>query len=319
MFYSYILSVASYLPDRVLNNEYFENSLDTSDEWITQRTGIKSRHVISDVETTSSLAINVARDAINKTALQSGDIDVVIVATSTPENNFPGCGNLVQKALVLKNAFVFDMQVACSGFLFALSVADNFIRVGKAKNVLVIGVDVMSKIVDYSDRNTCILFGDGAGAVILQQTVKKNFGIIDYALKSDGSMSGILYTSGGLSSNTEKTFVRMNGTAVYNCAIISMKSVILEICKKNDKLIDEIDVFVIHQANVRIINALAKQLCVSQDRFIKTVDIHANTSAASIPLALDYAYSNGYIIENNNIIFASVGAGMSWGAILVRT
>ena len=289
---SVIISTGSYLPEKIMTNYDFEKIMETSHQWILERTGIIKRHIAEEHETTSYMATEAAKSALNKIDNKYKDIDVIIVATTTPDKTFPSVAALVQANLNIKNAFAFDIQAVCSGFVYALSLADNLIKTGEAKNILVIGADKMSKIVDWKDRSTCILFADGAGAAIVTaiENDDKEFqdsGIISKELKSDGSLADILYTDGGVSSTQKSGHVIMKGQDVFKHAIEKMISSSLNVIKQANISTDEIKWLIPHQANIRILQSVAKKLNIKEKNVITTVDTHANTSAATIPLAMD--------------------------------
>lgn len=308
---SCFLGVGSYLPkERLSNDEVAAKwSLDTSDEWIYQRTGIKYRHIISKDELTSDMAQCAADNALKDAKIPVENIDLIIVATTTADKIFPSCATIVQAKLGCKNAFAFDVQAACSGFLYAVAVADKFIKSGKIKYALVIGVDAMSKIVDWQDRSTCVLFGDGAGAVVVGSD--SEHGVLSTHLYSDGKVD-ILHTN---SRTGNSGYICMNGQAVFKHGIEKLSDVICETLKQNNLQISDIDWLIPHQANVRIIEAVAKKIGLPLDRTVITVDKHANTSAASIPLALDSEKSK--IKAKDLVLLASIGAGMTWASILL--
>lgn len=309
---SYIRSTGSYLPNKCLTNDDLSKTMETSDEWIFKRTGIKERHIADKSEMTSDLAFNAAKVALNRANISVEEIDLIICATVTPDLTFPSTATIVQQKLNASKAFAFDMSAACSGFVYALATADNFIKNGQIKNALVIGAEVFSRILDWNDRSTCVLFGDGAGAVVLSRTENKEKGIIKTELGSDGSLVNILKTNGGTGLNQISGYVEMDGKAVFKFAT----SKLLEITKR---FMEEykIDYVLPHQANIRIIDYLMNNLQMTEEQFIVTIKHHANTSAASIPLALDTYISNGHNFENKNIFLTSIGAGITWGGILI--
>jgi len=314
---SKIISTGSYLPQKIVTNSELAKSVETSDEWITERTGIKQRHIAAEGELTSDIAANAALRALEKSGLKVEEIDMIILATTTPDLTFPATATKVQAILNAKNAFAFDMQAVCSGFVFALATADNFIKSGQVKNALVIGADILSRIVDWKDRNTCVLFGDGAGAVILQATNEENCGIIAASLSSDGSLTDLLKTSGGTS--TQKSgFIEMSGKEVFKHAVEKMSKSVLTSLKKAGLTIKDIDLLVPHQANLRILNAVAERLELPKEKCIITVENHANTSAASIPLALDFANSHNKIKKGDIVVLEALGGGLTWGSIVLR-
>lgn len=318
MISSVIIGTGGYLPEKILTNSDIEKIVDTSDEWITSRTGIKQRHIAAENEKTSDMAIMAARTALKKAAINASDIDLVIVATTTPDNTFPSTAVIVQSSLSLKNAAAFDVQAVCSGFIYALSIADSFIKTGQAKNVLVIGAEKMSCILDWTDRNTCVLFGDGAGAVILQASDDKNRGVIYSKLHADGSYKDILHTNGGASSTGTVGKVHMQGQEVFKHAVSKMSESVKESLLYNSLNVNDIAAFVPHQANARILDMVAKKLHIAEDKVVSMVSQHANTSAASIPLAIADADSKGRFKINDLVVLTAIGGGLTWGTCLVR-
>lgn len=313
-----ITSVGSYLPSKILTNKDLELNMDTSDEWINTRTGIKKRHIADNNELTSDLATEACKAALKKVALKATDIDLIIVATTTPDHTFPSTATIVQSNLGANNAFAFDVQAVCSGFLYALSIADKYIKSGECKHALVIGAETLSRILDWKDRTTCVLFGDGAGAVVLSATDEANTGIIDINLYSDGDGFKHLYTDGGTAYNGEAGVIKMEGQDVFKNAVSKMSSSITTLLDKHNIAFDDIGLVVPHQANMRIMDSIAKKLHLNITKVIRTVDMHANTSAASIPLALDVAINDGRLQKGQNLVFTALGAGFTWGAGLVR-
>ncbi len=318
--HSAIIATGSYLPAKVVTNHDLSQTVDTSDEWIFERTGIKKRHIVAAGELTSDIAVIAARNAIENSSIKisADEIDLIIVATTTPDLTFPATATTVQAKIGAKNAFAFDVQAVCSGFVYAITVADNFIKAGQVKNALVIGAETLSRIVDWTDRNSCVLFGDGAGAVILQASEEKNRGIISTKLSSDGCLNDILKTTGGTSFNQKSGFIQMAGKEVFKHAVDKMaKSVIDALAKVNLKTSD-IDLLVPHQANARILASVASKLGLDDNKVILTVADHANTSAASIPLALDYANKNNRIKKGDLIVMEALGGGLTWGSVVLR-
>lgn len=305
-----IAGTGSYLPPKIITNKDLEKTIETNDEWIVSRTGITQRHIAEDNMLVSEMAAEAGKIAIKNSGLKAEDIDLVIVATTTPDKVFPATAAITQSLLGIKNAAAFDIQAVCAGFVFALSVASSLIKTGNYHNALVIGADKMSSIVDWQDRGTCILFGDGAGAAVLSASDKEQ-GIIGFDLQSDGDYRDILYTN-----NSEK--LTMLGKEVFKHAVAKMGSSIAALLEKTGIKQDEIDWLVPHQANERIIDTLANRLDFPLERVIKTVGIHANTSAASIPLALDSAISSGKISRGNIVAITAIGGGLSWGSCIFR-
>lgn len=318
---SVILSTGSYLPKNVMTNADLEKIVDTTDEWITKRSGIKSRHIAADDETTADLAIAAARDALERGGIDPSSIDGVIVATTTPDQTFPSVAVKVQAALGLPIGLAFDVQAVCTGFVYALATADNFITAGQAKRILVIGAEKMSSIVDWEDRTTCVLFADGAGAVVLDaqdSASNGSRGVLSTHLYANGDLRDLLYTDGGPSSTGEAGTIVMQGREVFKYAVTYMADAVNEALKKNDIAASDIDWLVPHQANIRIIEATAKKLNMDIDKVIVTVDHHGNTSAASIPLALHEAVADGRIQEGQLVLLEAMGGGLTWGSALVR-
>lgn len=318
MNYSKIVATGSYLPEKVLDNKYFEATLDTTDEWITSRSGIKKRHIIGENEKTSDMAYAAAIDAINSSNFDKSKIDMIIVATFSGDTPFPSVGCLLQHRLGLEHIPAFDLNAVCSGFLYALVTADCYIKSNMAKNILVIGVDAISNYIDYTDRSTCVLFGDGAGAVILQASDTE--GIIRSELHSDGSGECALTISGGLKHGKVfgKPLVYMDGKAVYKMAVKNLATVATSLLKTAGYDQNQLDWLIPHQANIRIIEATANHLGLSMDKVITTVATHGNTSAASVPLALDHAIKENKVKRGDLLMLEGVGAGFTWGASLIR-
>jgi len=314
---SVILSTGSYLPSKVMTNSDLEKIVDTTDEWITQRSGIKSRHIAADDETTADLAIAAAKDALERGSIDPLSIDGVIVATTTPDQTFPSVAVKVQAALGLPVGLAFDVQAVCTGFVYALATADNFIKCGQAKRILVIGAEKMSSIVDWEDRTTCVLFADGAGAVVLDAQ-DSDRGVLSTHLYANGNLRELLETSGGPSSTGDAGHIIMQGREVFKYAVTYMADAVNEALKENNIAADEIDWLVPHQANIRIIEGCAKKLNLPIDKVVVTVDHHGNTSAASIPLALHEAVEDGRIQEGQLVLLEAMGGGLTWGSALLR-
>ena len=322
---SRIIGTGSYLPLRVLSNKDLEKMVDTSDAWIVERTGISERRIASEDEAASDLACHAAEKAINDGGIKPSDIDFIIVATVTPDMLFPSTACLVQNRLGAKRAFAFDLSAACSGFIYALSVADQYIKSGMYQTGLVIGSDVFSKVTDWTDRNTCVLFGDGAGAVILKADTGEQ-GIVSSHLYSDGTSWDMLYVPGGGSRippgedmiNNRQQFVKMRGNETFKVAVNTMCASINDALKSNGLTANDIKLFIPHQANLRIIQAIGKKLNVPMERFMINLDRYGNTSAASIPIALDEAVKEGRIEEGDNILLEAFGGGLTWGAALIK-
>ena len=305
--YSRIIGTGSYLPQKILTNKDLESLVDTTDEWIVERTGIKQRHIAADNESTSSMAINASIDAIKSSGLSEKDIDLVIVATTTPDQIFPSTACIVQNKLNII-APAFDIQAACTGFIYAMSVADNYIRNGMSKNTLIIGSEKYSNILDWKDRSTCVLFGDGAGAVVLSADTKE--GIISSHIHADGQYNDLL--------SVEDNHIKMKGNEVFKVAVNTLSKLVDETLDKNNMDKSSIDWLVPHQANLRIIKAAAKKLSLPLEQVVVTIDDHANTSAASIPLALNEAVKDGRIKEDQVLLLEAFGSGFTWGSVLLR-
>lgn len=319
---SVITACGSFLPPQVVTNKDLEQKVDTSDEWIVQRTGIRQRHIAGPDMTTGDMAIEAGRRALAAAGLTGADISGVIVATSTPDNTFPSVAAKVQGALDIPPGPAMDLQAVCSGFVYGLTVADSLIRTGLAKRFLLIGAEKMSALLDWNDRTTCVLFGDGAGAVIIEAQegagTGEDRGVLSTHLYADGRLRDILYTSGGTSSTGDAGFVKMEGKEVFRNAVQFMSDIVGEVLDRNGITPADIDFLVPHQANIRIIEATAKKLDMGMDRVVVTVDRHGNTSAASIPLALCAAVDEGKIKKGDLLLMEALGAGLTWGAALVR-
>jgi 3-oxoacyl-[acyl-carrier-protein] synthase-3 len=321
MSYSRIAGTGSYLPENVVTNQDLEKMMDTSDEWIRERTGIKRRHIAADDEATSDLALAAAKQALDMAGLDAADVDLIIIATTTPDKVFPGTACIVQRRLGIRGCGAFDIQAACSGFVYGLDLADRQIRTGGARNVLVVGAETLSRLTNWDDRTTAVLFGDGAGAVVLQEADEP--GLISTHIHADGQYEDLLQVPQGVSNGYDITrageaFIQMNGNAVFRRAVATLDSIARETLDKNNVDKHDLDWFVPHQANMRIIAAAAKKLDMPLERVIITVDEHANTSAASIPLALDVAVRDGRIKRGELLLFEAFGAGFTWGSTLLR-
>jgi len=319
---SRILSVGAYLPERVIDNAEMSLIVDTSDEWIQQRTGIRQRHVAADGETTSALGTKAAQAALARAFLTAEDIDLVVVATSTPDYTFPATATQIQANLGMSHGAAFDVQAVCSGFVFGVATADKFLRSGSHKRALVVGAETFSRILDWSDRTTCVLFGDGAGAVVLEATPLKNgkdeAGVICSQLRSDGRHRAKLYVDGGPSTTKTVGHLRMEGKEVFRHAVGMVTDVIRACFEDSGVTADDINWFVPHQANRRIIEASADKLGIAREKVVVTVDRHGNTSAASIPLALNVAVEDGRIKPGDLVMIEAMGGGFTWGAALIR-
>ncbi len=321
MIFSRIIGTGSYLPKRIMPNSELEQLVDTSDAWIQERTGIKERRIAAVDETTVDLAEAASRQALDAAGMQASDIDLIVLATTTPNQVFPASACLLQHRLGANGCPAFDVQAVCAGFMYALATADSMIKTGMAKTALVIGAETFSRIVDWSDRNTCVLFGDGAGAVVLQASEEP--GILGTKLKADGSKSGFLQVPSGVSQGYSQVqagnaFVEMNGKEVFKFAVSSLSKIVDEVLNVAGKTQSDIDWLVPHQANIRIISATAKKLALPMDQVVTTVDRHGNTSAASIPLALDEAVRDGRIKRGDNLLLEGIGGGFAWGAAYIQ-
>jgi len=319
----------SYLPERIVTNAELAETMETSDDWILTRTGIKQRHLASDGELTSDLAIRASERALAHAGSDANEVDLIIVCTTTPDDTFPATATRVQARLGLTQGIAFDVQAVCSGFVYGLAIADNFIRAGQVGTALVIGAETYSRILDWEDRTTSVLFGDGAGAVVLragngddarpgQDGWGNSPGILSTHLHSDGRHRDILYVDGGPSSTQTVGYLRMSGKEVFRHAVLNLAAVAEEAITANGMAIEGIDWLVPHQANLRILEGVARKLGIAKDRIIVTVDRHANTSAASIPLALDEAIRDGRIKRGDLVLLEAMGGGLTWGAALVR-
>ncbi len=319
---SKVVGCGAYMPENVVTNKDLEKKVDTSDEWIVSRTGIRQRHIAEDGEMTSDLAYRAAIRATDNAGIKPQDVDLIVVGTTTPDDTFPAVAVKVQSRLGLTGGAAFDVQAACSGFIYALSVADCMIRAGQIKTAIVIGADTLSKLLNWQDRTTCVLFGDGAGAVVLQaQSLSDDAtpaGILSTHLHSDGNLRDILYCESDLVSTGDSGIIKMDGREVFKHAVTNLASVVVEALEANGLRDTDIDWLVPHQANKRIIDSTAKKLKMSHDKVVLTIANHANTSAASIPLALDAAINDGRIQPGNLLLMEAMGGGLTWGAALVR-
>ena len=312
---SVIVGVGASLPKKVVTNDDLSKMVETSDEWIKKRTGIAERHIAEKHETTSLLATQAAERALLDAGLSAKDIDLVVVGTVTPDYTFPSVATLIQRNLGIEQGAAFDVSAACSGFLYALDIADSYIKLGKAKNALVIGAETFSKIIDWGDRSTCVLFGDGAGAVVLQAQENTNKGIISSRIFADGRYADSLITTGGVSFNQIAGTVTMDGREVFKHAVEKMKAAVDSLLNSTNCSINDVDLLIPHQANARIISMLAEQMQLPENRVVISVDKHANTSAATIPLAMDTVKEQ---LQNKTILLVAMGAGFTWGASLIR-
>jgi len=318
MTYSRVTGTGSYLPEKILTNHDLESIVETSDQWIFERTGIKKRHIVAEEQTTTDLAFHAAEKAIEAAGINNNDIDLIIVATTTPTRIFPSTASLLQEKLNIRGCPAFDIQAVCTGFVYALTVADKFIKSGTAKNALVIGAESLSRIVDWTDRNTCVLFGDGAGAVVLQASEEP--GVLSTHIHSDGQYNELLCVPTGPGSAESETlpYIEMQGNDVFKVAVRTLSSIVDETLEANQLDKKDIDWLIPHQANIRIISATAKKLSMSMDHVVVTVGEHGNTSAASIPLALDTAVRDGRIQRGETLLLEAFGGGFTWGAALLK-
>ncbi|WP_439611197.1 beta-ketoacyl-ACP synthase III [Reyranella sp.] len=322
MIRSVVQGCGSYLPERVVTNEELAKTVETTDEWIQQRTGIRQRHIAAAGEFTSHLAIKASQRALDHAGLKASDLDLIVLATATPDETFPATATRVQAELGMTRGAAFDVQAVCAGFVYAVSVADSLIKNGIASTALVIGAETFSRILDWDDRGTCVLFGDGAGAIVLKGEqgtgTSADRGILANALHSDGRQHDILYVDGGPSSTRTTGLLRMEGKEVFKHAVVNMAAVVGEVLEKAGLESKDIDWLVPHQANKRIIDGTGRKLGLPAERVVVTVDKHANTSAASIPLALDVAVKDGRIKRGDLLLMEGIGGGLAWGASLVR-
>lgn len=319
---SLLVGCGSYLPQRIMTNDELSKTVDTSDEWITKRTGIKQRHIAAEGETTSDLAVNAARGALERAGMTVADIDLIIVATTTPDDTFPSTATKVQAKLGMEHGAAFDIQAVCAGFIYALATADNFIKSGQARAVLVIGAETFSRILDWEDRTTCVLFGDGAGAIVLRAAdgdeAESDYGVMSTHLHSDGRHRDVLYVDGGPSSSQTVGHVRMAGQEVFRHAVSKLSGVIDEALSANGLDSSAVDWLIPHQANSRIIKSMAQKMKLPEEKVVSTIARHANTSAASVPLALTEAVADGRVKNGDLVLFEAIGGGLVWGAGLVR-
>ncbi len=317
-----VVSCGAYLPERVITNAEMSSMVDTDDAWIRKRTGIRQRHIAAEGQFTSDLGVAAAEEALRAASVSANEVDLIVCATATPDETFPATATRIQSRLGAHSAAAFDVQAVCSGFIFALSVANNFIRCGQAKRVLVVAAETFSRILDWSDRSTCVLFGDGAGAVLLESVALNGAGaqrgILSTHIYSDGDHHDALYVDGGPGSTRTTGFLRMEGREVFKHAVTRMAEAVDTALEANELTPGDIDWMVPHQANIRIIEAMAKRLNLPMDQVIVTVDKHANTSAASIPLALYAGVSDGRIKQGDVLLLEAMGGGFTWGSALLR-
>ena len=319
---SVIRGVGAYLPKRIMTNDDFSRIVDTTDAWITERTGIKQRHIAAEDELTSDLGIAAAKQALVRSGIAPGDIDLIICATATPDRTFPATAVRIQAGLGITNGAAFDVQAVCSGFVYAMTTADNFLKTGLFKRAIVVGAETFSRILDWSDRGTCVLFGDGAGAVVLeaqpQKGTREDRGILAARIRSDGRYEDLLYVDGGPSTTGTVGHLRMEGREVFKHAVAMITDVIEDVFTQGGITAAELDWFVPHQANRRIIDASARKLGIAEHKVVVTVDRHGNTSAASVPLALAEAAGDGRIKKGDLVLLEAMGGGFTWGAVLLR-
>jgi len=319
--YSRITGTGSYLPDKVMTNHDLEKIVDTSDQWIRERTGISKRHIAADGQNTVDLAEHAARRALESAGRDVQDVDLIIVATTTPDQVFPSTACLLQKRLDRHGCAAFDIQAVCTGFVYALTIADKFIKTGAAKCALVIGAETLSRLLDWTDRSTCVLFGDGAGAVVVEASDEP--GILSTHLHADGAYEGLLTVPGGISQGYDSLkdgngYVKMKGNEVFKVAVNTLGRIVDETLEANNMSKSDVDWLVPHQANIRIIQATARKLKMSMDHVVVTVDEHGNTSGASVPLALDVAVRDGRVKRGETLLMEAFGGGFTWGSILLR-
>lgn len=319
---SAVTGVGSYLPEQIVTNDDLSKIVDTSDEWIVERTGIRQRHKARDDQPTSDLAVEAARKALADAGKSAADVDLIIVATTTPDMTFPATAAIVQSKLGAPTCIAFDVQAVCSGFVYALSVADGFIARGNAKCALVIGAEEMTRLMDWTDRTTCVLFGDGAGAVVLEpkegRGTPQDTGMLGFALRCDGGKTELLYVDGGPSTTGSVGHLRMAGNQVFRHAVVNIAEAVTAAAAAAGVAVPDIDWFVPHQANQRIIKGVGDRLGLDENKVVSTVAMHANTSAASIPLALDTAIKDGRIKRGDLVLLEAMGGGLTWGACAIR-
>jgi 3-oxoacyl-[acyl-carrier-protein] synthase-3 len=319
---SVIRGVGGYLPKKILTNADMAKLVDTTDDWITERTGIKQRHIAADNEFTSDLGIHASKQALVRSGIDPVDIDLIVCATATPDRTFPATAVKIQAGLGVTKGAAFDLQAVCSGFIYAMATADNFLRTGQFKRALVVGAETFSRILDWNDRGTCVLFGDGAGAVVLEAQPQKggreDRGVLASRIRSDGRFEDLLYVDGGPGSTRTTGHLRMNGREVFRHAVQKISGVIEETLVMTGYSADDIDLFVPHQANQRILDGIARKLNVHPDKIVSTLATHGNTSAASIPLALNTAFEERRLKEGQLVLMEAIGGGLSWGAVLAR-
>jgi len=318
MIRSVIKGIGSYLPERVLSNAELSETVETSDQWIRERTGIGQRHIVAEDECTSDLGLQAAKAALKDAGMAADDIDLIVVSTTTPDYTFPATATIIQNKLGIKHGAAFDLQAVCSGFIYGVNVVDSLLRTGTAKNALLIGAETFSRILDWEDRTTCVLFGDGAGAVVLSAEEGGDSGVLNSFIRSNGEHRELLYVDGGPSKTQTVGHVRMIGNQVFKHAVKDIAAAMQQCAEGAGIPISEIDWFVPHQANQRILNGVAKRLKLDPEQVISTVEFHANTSAASVPLAMDTAVKDGRIKRGDLVMLEAFGGGFTWGAALLR-
>jgi 3-oxoacyl-[acyl-carrier-protein] synthase-3 len=319
---SVVTGIGAYLPETVLTNAELAKRVDTSDEWVRERTGIRQRHVVKEGERTSDLALEASRKALLSAGIDAGELDLIVCATTTPDQTFPATATAIQARLGMNRGAAFDVQAVCSGFIFGMAVADNFIKTGMAKTVLLVGAETMSRLMDWTDRTTCVLFGDGAGAVVLQagegDGTNHDRGVLNTKIYSDGRLSHLLYVDGGPSTTGTTGHLRMEGKEVFRHAVTNISASIVASAEEAGVPVSEIDWFVPHQANQRILDGTARKLGINPAKVVSTVAQHGNTSAASVPLALATAVADGRIKKGQLVLLEAMGGGFTWGASLLR-
>ena len=318
MIRSVVKGIGSYLPERVLSNAELSETVETSDEWIRERTGIGQRHIAANEEYTSDLGVAAARAALDDAGITSDDIDLIVVCTTTPDYTFPATATIIQNKLGIKHGAAFDLQAVCSGFIYGVNVVDSLLRTGTAKNALLIGAETFSRILDWKDRTTCVLFGDGAGAVVMSAEEGGERGVLNSFIRSNGEHRELLYVDGGPSKTQTVGHVRMVGNQVFKHAVKDISAVMKECAEGAGIPMSDVDWFVPHQANQRILNGVAKRLKLDPEQVVSTVEFHANTSAASVPLAMDTAVKDGRIKRGDLVMLEAFGGGFTWGAALLR-
>ena len=318
MIRSVVKGIGSYLPERILSNAELSKTVETSDEWIRERTGIGQRHIVADDQCTSDLGLEAAKAALDDAGMTADDIDLIVVSTTTPDYTFPSTATIIQHKLGIKHGAAFDLQAVCSGFIYGVNVVDSLLRTGTAKNALLIGAETFSRILDWEDRTTCVLFGDGAGAIVMSAEDGTDSGVLSTFIRSNGEHRELLYVDGGPSKTQTVGHVRMVGNQVFKYAVKDIAGAMQDCAKKAGIPISDIDWFVPHQANQRILNGVAKRLKLDPNQVISTVEFHANTSAASVPLAMYIAVKDGRIKRGDLVMLEAFGGGFTWGAALLR-